>query len=914
MNYRSAPILFGAAIIAVCIGLVVLLPPVIDEFRKPYRDNEKAISSLLMLAARVAINERQPHALQAYVDDLVRDPQVLKVVVSDRNNRVIARSWKSNNGEDSTVTLSVTPYSHWTSVDITDSGRSLGTISLQFAEHNWQKTLQLLVSLGVVSLGGGLLLILLSWWTATSMINFKLSRLAKGIKEVSQGNFDARVQFTGTDEIGRLGAAFDQMVQGLERSTRALRQSEERFELAAQGTNDGIWDWNTESNSLYLSPRFKEILGYSEKELPGLFNVWLGLLHPNDKDRVYKELLAHLDHPSLFQSEFRMRTRSGEWRWILGRGQAVVRKGQRSNRMVGSHTDITFRKEAENTLFREKERLLVTLQSISDGVVTADLEGRVEYLNPAACKLTGWTLEHAQSTRLSEVLTIADERSGKALPNLGKVIARRNATVQLPDNTVLINLTGERFNVKIAGSPLKDSKGETIGVVLVFHNTTERRELINKLSHHATHDSLTHLINRYEFESRLHKAVESARTEHAEHVMAYLDLDQFKFVNDTAGHAVGDQMLQQIARVLSAQFRAGDTVARLGGDDFGLLLERCPLQEAVRLADKARQAVKEYRFSADGQTFSVGMSIGLVQIQGDRRSPADLLSAADQACNIAKEKGRDRLHVLQPDDDEAFQRSGQVEWATKLQEALENNRFVLFAQRIAPLDPAEQHYRHYEVLLRMKDPKGKIVAPGAFLPAAERYGKMAEVDRWVVRNTMEALASAWQERSNSPIHTVAMNLSGGMLGDEHFLDFIKANLKEFALPPKILCFEITETVAIANFGQAEAFIGELKALGCRFSLDDFGSGFASFSYLKTLPVDYLKIDGSFVRHMDTEPVDHAMVDVINRIGQVMELKTIAEFVENAAILDSLKKLGVNYAQGYHIAKPRPLYEVIYPED
>jgi len=609
-----------------------------------------------------------------------------------------------------------------------------------------------------------------------------------------------------------------------------------------------------------------------------------------------------------------MRTKSGEWRWILGRGQAVLTKGGRAKRMVGSHTDITFRKQTEQTLHREKERLLVTLQSIGDGVITADMDGRVEYINPAATKMTRWTLDHAKGTPLKEVFVVTDEHRDRRLPDLVKLITHRGKTLQLHDNSVLTNLGGERFFIELAASPLNDQKGNMMGIVVVFHNTTERRRLISKLSHHATHDSLTHLVNRYEFENRLSQALDSAKDEGVEHVLCYLDLDQFKFVNDTSGHAAGDKMLQQVAKVLSEQFRAGDTLARLGGDEFGLLLERCPLEKALKIADKARLAIKDFRFTTGDHTFSIGVSIGVVQIRGDAHSTADLLTAVDQACYIAKDKGRDRIHVLQPDDQDSSRRKGEVQWAAKLQQALDTNRFVLFAQQIVGLDPKEQHYRHYEVLLRMKDLKGKIVAPGAFLPAAERYGMMPDVDRWVVRNTMETLAAGWQERSVSPIHTIAVNLSGGMLGDEHFLDFIKENLEEFSLPPKILCFEITETVAIANFAQAERFIRELKDLGCRFSLDDFGSGFASFSYLKTLPVDYLKIDGSFVRHMDKDPVDHAMVDVINQIGQVMKLKTIAEFVENAAILEALKKLGVNYAQGYHLSRPQPLYEVIYPDD
>jgi len=914
MTYRTAPILFAAAGISVILGLALLLPPFIDEFNQPHVDNEKTISSLLTVATRVALKEKQPKALQTYVDDLINDPQVLKIVISGANGKVIARSWQIDSEDETGFALNYTPYAHWSSFEVTHGKNTVGNISIQFADRNWRESMQRLAALGIVTFGGSILLILLSGWTATSLMNQKISRLSTGIKEVTKGNFKARTKISGNDEVGRLGRSFDTMVQELERSTKALRESEGRFNLAARATNDGIWDWNTESNSFYLSPRFKQVLGYDEKELPSLFNVWLNLIHPDDQQRIEQELQAHLQHQTLFESEFRMHTKAGQWRWVLGRGQAIHLKGGNAKRMVGSLTDITYHKQAERNLHREKERLLVTLQSIGDGVITADMEGRVEYLNTAAATMTGWTQQHAKAAPLQQVFVIMDERRDRQLPDLIKLVRKHSKTVHVHENAVLVSQGGERLYVELSASPLKGQSGKMVGIVVVFHNTTERRSLMRKLSHHATHDALTHLINRFEFENRLNQALDSARNDNTQHVLCYLDLDQFKIVNDTSGHSAGDEMLRQVAKLLSQQFRSGDTLARLGGDEFGLLLERCPMNKAMALLEKARAAIKDFRFTTKERSFTVGVSIGVVQIRSNSGSSADVLTAVDQACYIAKDKGRDRIQIFEPDDQEASRRSGDVQWAKRLQHALDENRFVLFAQPIVALDPANKHYRHYEILLRMKDKKGKIIAPGAFLPAAERYGMMPLVDRWVVRNAMETLATAWQGRSLLPIHTVALNLSGGMLGDESFLDFIKDNLNEFSLSPSILCFEITETVAIANFTQAQTFIAELKDLGCRFSLDDFGSGFASFSYLKTLPVDYLKIDGSFVRHMDKDPVDHAMVDVINRIGQVMNLKTIAEFVENGEILDKLTALGVDFAQGYHLGKPRPLYEVIYPED
>lgn len=357
--------------------------------------------------------------------------------------------------------------------------------------------------------------------------------------------------------------------------------------------------------------------------------------------------------------------------------------------------------------------------------------------------------------------------------------------------------------------------------------------------------------------------------------------------------------------------RKHDTVARLGGDEFGVLLIDCPLDQAMLVAGKIREAVVNYRYEWEGQTFAVGVSIGLVPVPESGGNLHNLMIEADEACYIAKEKSHSRIHVAHGDDSAADRRRGEVRWVTRLRQAFDDESFVLFAQPIVPVDESQRMYRHYEILLRMKDEAGKIIGPGGFMPAAERYGLVANIDRWVVENAIEALAAAYDTEQGVLIDTFSINLSGASMDDEGFLDFIKDLLRDANLPARVVCFEITETVAIANFGSAMRFINELKNLGCRFSLDDFGSGFSSFSYLKTLPVDYLKIDGSFVRNMAINDNDFAMVDAINKLGKVMNLKTIAEFVGDQETLNGLKVLGVDYAQGFYLGRPEPLYEALY---
>jgi diguanylate cyclase (GGDEF)-like protein len=427
------------------------------------------------------------------------------------------------------------------------------------------------------------------------------------------------------------------------------------------------------------------------------------------------------------------------------------------------------------------------------------------------------------------------------------------------------------------------------------------------IRHLAYHDQLTGLVNRNEFDRHLKNALESAKQEGQTHALLYLDLDQFKIINDTCGHQAGDELLSQLSLVLRERIRANDVLARLGGDEFGLLLESCPLNQARQLAENIREAISSFRFVWHDKSFSIGVSIGISVITENSRGVEEILSTADMACYTAKDLGRNRVHIYMDDDSELLRRQDEMQWALWVKDALEEERFILHCQKIIPLNgnPGRNNKTkdHFEFLLRMNDGADNIIMPGAFIPAAERYGIMPSVDRWVVNAVIEYLAGQQAGRKGRQ-GVYFVNLSGASLSDSGFFEFIKETISRHHLQPGLLCFEITETAAIANLNKAVGFIKEIRRLGCRFALDDFGSGLSSFSYLKEIPVDYLKIDGSFVRDMVHNPMNHAIVKAINEIGHVAGLYTIAEYVEDSSTLDELRGIGVDLAQGYGISKPQ----------
>ncbi|WP_193199879.1 EAL domain-containing protein [Nostoc sp. MG11] len=576
------------------------------------------------------------------------------------------------------------------------------------------------------------------------------------------------------------------------------------------------------------------------------------------------------------------------------------------------------RKRAEEALFQEKELAQVTLRSIGDAVITMDVLGQVQYLNPIAETLTGWNQAEAQGLPIKEVFRIVNETTREPVANPVERALHEGCIVGLANYTILIARNGNEFAIDDSAAPIRASDSQVIGAVMVFHDVSHTRSLSRQLTWQASHDALTGLVNRHEFEYHIEQAMNQAKMHNQQHALCYLDLDQFKIVNDTCGHFAGDELLRQVTALFQSQVRKTDTLARLGGDEFGLLLNQCPLEQAQRIANTLREKVQEFRFVWQDKLFTIGVSIGLVIIDAYSQTIANVLSLADAACYVAKNRGRNRVHVYQADDLDLAKQQGEMQWVTRLAHALEENRFRLYYQPIVPVSQTELNGEHYEVLLRLLDETGKVVSPMAFIPAAERYNLMHLIDRWVIRTLFatqgEHYRKTWsycQAADNCQSYLYAINLSGASINDDQFIEFLYEQFALHQIPPQTICFEITETVAITNLSKASQFIGELRNIGCRFALDDFGSGMSSFAYLKNLPVDFLKIDGSFIKHILDNPIDPAVVEAINQVGQAIGIQTIAEFVENDAILEKIKALGVNYAQGYGIAEPCPFDLVVY---
>lgn len=549
--------------------------------------------------------------------------------------------------------------------------------------------------------------------------------------------------------------------------------------------------------------------------------------------------------------------------------------------------------ESQYELQLEKERVQVTLESIADAVITSNSAGYVLYMNSAAELLTGIDFNEVKSKKLQSMFRLMAE--DKTTPVDSTWLTD---SYSILEEVILERADGQEFVIRKSASPLYDRDGHTFGIVTVLHDVTMLRTLSNQLSFQARHDQLTGLINRYEFDRKAQSAIDDATIGNRVHCLAYIDLDQFKIVNDTCGHMAGDVLLRQLANHLKAKVRSSDTLARLGGDEFALLFMGCDLDNAQEIVNGLLEVVREYRFTFDDKVFKVGASIGLTEISPIHTPTlSELLSTVDSACYAAKEEGGNRIHVYRSDDANIKEHNSQLEWVSRIHLGLEKKQFVLYIQRMESLTVGAE--LHCELLIRMQGLDGTLYPPGYFLPAAERYHLMPKIDRWVVG---EALSIIARKGINFP-YVCAINLSGQTLSEEGFLEYVVDQIKQYGVDPRRICFEITESAVIANLNKARQFMQTLREIGCRFSLDDFGSGLSSFAYLKNLDVDFLKIDGMFIKSIASSKIDRAMVESINNVGHVMGLHTIAEFAENDVIINILKDIGVDYAQGYGFAKP-----------
>ncbi len=712
------------------------------------------------------------------------------------------------------------------------------------------------------------------------------------------------VELTGGRPVRIAGAFQDITARVAERE--ALREAGERMALATQSGGIGIWDWDVVADTLLWDDRMYQLYGMAPGRDSETYEVWLRRLHPGDRAAAGQAIRDALDGTRRYDIEFRIVRDDGGIRHIRGTGVVTRDDAGRPLRMIGANWDVTEARKLAADLAGQNELIRVTLQSIGDGVITTDARGRITWLNPAAERLTSWPAAEAKGRRLPEVFRVVNEVTRAVAEDPVARCLARDAVAALAHDTVLLTRTGDEFGIEDSAAPIRNDRGETLGAVLVFHDVTTQRQLSGEMSYRASHDMLTGLINRAEFEARLRFLLRKAHADRSDNALLYIDLDQFKLVNDSCGHAAGDLLLQQVARLMADAVRASDTLARLGGDEFAVILDHCAIDQAQRLAQRICDRMEEYRFVHDGRRFRVGASIGLVPVDQRWPNTAAILQAADRSCYAAKEAGRNRVHVWFDTDAAMQARQGETQLATRLAQALDEDRFVLFAQRIRRLRGPEDGL-HAEVLLRMLDGDGGLVSPGAFLPAAERFHMASRIDRWVLGHVI-----AWmQGAALGRIDTLCVNLSGQSVGDRAFHRWAIAALSEAGeAVRRRLCLEITETAAVTNLADAAAFIGQVRAVGVRLALDDFGAGASSFGYLKTMPVDFLKIDGQFVRDLMADPLDEAAVRCFADVASVVGVHTVAEFVDNHEVLNKLQRMGIDFAQGYLIHRPSPIEDLL----
>ncbi len=714
------------------------------------------------------------------------------------------------------------------------------------------------------------------------------------------------LQPQSNDELGVIAQQYAQLQSYQHNAERRLIASEVELTSILDNMTDVFHQ--TDSNGLItrISKSIEKTTGYTVKEVMGTRMADL-YIHPEQREFFIKSLMEN--HGRVSNYEVAIRHKNGQELMFSASAHFIYDENGDIAGVEGTSRDVTQLHKAQQSLHEEKQRATITLEGIGDGVVSVDRAGVITYINPVGQQLSIIESEELVGIPFDAAFPIVDESGDNPLREL--IHAQFDATDDaiIYEKGLLNHPDGTEFIIDITAGKLTNANEETLGFVYVLRDVTEAVLMHSQLNYQATHDALTGLINRNEFERRLIQSIHESRDYNTQNALLYIDLDQFKVVNDTCGHQVGDELLKQITAVMSNAGRESDILARLGGDEFGLILSHCPIEKAYKIGEKLRKMIKDFRFVWDNKSFEIGASIGLVLITDGAQSSQELMRAADSACYMAKESGRNRTYIYQDDDESLQKQHGEMNWIHRITKALENDQFLLHAQEIRSLEQQNGQLAHYEVLIRLHEDNGSITPPMAFIPAAERYNLMPTIDRWVVKTTFATLSEHIAKKGANPVK-LSINLSGQSLGDANFLGFIIKQLNKYQLPAELICFEVTETAAITNLSDAMNLFDELKKRGCAFSLDDFGSGLSSFSYLKNLPVDCVKIDGAFVKDMENDEVDRAMVESINRIGHLIGIQTIAEFVENEKIESLLKEIGVDFVQGYGIAKPIPLEEVL----
>ena len=586
--------------------------------------------------------------------------------------------------------------------------------------------------------------------------------------------------------------------------------------------------------------------------------------------------------------------------WVEARSSVIEHHGRKAILTVAR--DVSYRKNLEVSLSRSKRQAQYTLESISEGIITTDNEGHIDYMNHAAETMTGTNRDNASGHRTGELFGLIDETDRRALGDPVERCLSIRRRVNMGRRALLVSRDGKHeHSVEITASPIMGPGNSISGTVVVIHDVTELRGLTRQMSYQAAHDALTGLINRREFERRLGEAMDTAHAEEAVHILAYMDLDRFKAVNDSCGHIAGDNMLREVANLIKDQVRDSDYVARLGGDEFGTLLIGCPIEKARQITSDICNAVADYRFVWQDKIFNIGISIGLVEVRHAGGSLQDVMAAADSACYVAKQRGRGQVHVYSARDEAVARERGDIQWLRRLQNALRDSRFELAIQPIIATTSGVVSGPAVEVLIRMPDEHGRSGNSAEFLRSAERYQLMPQIDRWVVNAVLAAINAA--EIRLASQRSCSINIAGQTLSDESFLSFVVEALDHSGVLPASICFEVTENAIFTNVQYAQRFIEVLHGIGCEFALDDFGSGLGAFSSLKHLPIDYLKIDGTYTRNLNSDEVNQEMVGAMIKLARTMQFRVVAEQVEEQEDFDWLRTAGIDFVQGNFIEAP-----------
>lgn len=681
-------------------------------------------------------------------------------------------------------------------------------------------------------------------------------------------------------------------------SANEIKRSELEHQRILDNLQDTYYRVDASGLFLYVSSSGEQLLGYKPEEVVGCVRMADLYAEPEERETFLSELMD--GGGKLAQWNTKLLHKDGSIVYVATSARTITDARGEMAGVEGITRDITEQRYASERLFKEKELAQVTLKSIADAVITTDESGHVTFMNPVAEMLTDCSNESDMGRDISELFHIVEESTRLVKDDPVSKSLNDNVEIRLLGDCLLVNRSSNEFYVEMTVSPLVSSQGELFGTVVVFRDVSESREVDRKIQWQARHDPLTGLFNRNELQKRLADCIHNISGKNSS-TFLYMDLDRFKIVNDTCGHVAGDSLLRQLSFLLKKQIRSNDVLARVGGDEFGLLLSSCPIDQAVHIAENIRESIRDFRFSWNDKIFETGVSIGVVTIDQRVHSVTDVLSMADLACYTSKNKGRNRIHIFKLDDQQQAQYQQEVQWVGEINSAFEENRFQLFYQPIRTLNGGQNEPIYHELTLRMIGQNGELIPPSSFLSSAERYNLMSRIDHWVFSKTLEFIASY-----SGVSGVFALNVSAGSMSDEEFHRFIADEMKRLAVDPAQICFEVSESAAITHLSHANHFINYVKDLGCSFGIDGFGSGLSSMIHLKNLPVDYLKIDGNIVKDVIADPIDCLMMESINNMAHKMGLKTVAEHIESREIYEKVKSMGIDYGQGFYFDRPKQL--------